>query len=155
MLTYSLYAQDFSDLPPPPPTSTSIGLGAEISSNSREGVAAGGVLSFGIDLNQQFALGLKASFSLDADSVSTLEPRVFARYYLPLKITGLFAQAELGAALIFEDSKLYPAFSGGIAAGWRYYLYKNLYIEPAVRAGYPFIWGLSLTAGWRFNGESQ
>jgi len=125
----------------------SFGIGAEANANTREGAAAGGVLSFDLELNKHFLIGLNATFSHNFDTVFTLEPRVFFRYNLPFKINGFFVQAELGTAVFFEDSKAYPAFSGGLAAGWRFLFNEKFYIEPYIRGGYPFIWGIGLTAG--------
>jgi hypothetical protein len=127
------------------------GLGVEGNANAREGAAIGGNLSLGVNLNSQFSLGVKTVFSSDTSAVSTLEPAAFFRYYLPLKINGLFAQAELGASFFFEDSKSYPSFQGGLAFGWRYNFIKNWYIEPAVRLGYPFAWGAGVLAGLSFD----
>jgi hypothetical protein len=126
------------------------GLGFEGNSNTREGSAFGGSLSIGVDLDHQFSLGLKAVFSSNMDTVTTLEPAAFFRYYLPLKISGLFAQAELGTAIFFEDGESYPAFLGGLAFGWRLNMGKNWYIEPTIRGGYPFVWGVGILAGLRF-----
>jgi hypothetical protein len=47
-----------------------IGLGAEANAHTREAVAAGGGLSFGLDINRNFATGLKAAFSHNFDTVS-------------------------------------------------------------------------------------
>ena len=127
------------------------GLDAETKSNTREGAAAGGGVSFGVDLNRHFSLGLKTAFTFNMDTVSALEPAILFRYHLPLKIFGPFVQAELGTVVFFEYGKSYPAFLGDIAAGWRFNLRKNWYLEPAFRAGYPFIWGGSLSAGLRFD----
>jgi len=125
----------------------SIGIGAEVNANTRSGAAAGGILSFGLELNDLFSAGLVTAFSHNFDSVFTLEPRAFFRYYLPFKIDGLFAQAEFGTSIFIEEDSAYPAVSGGIAAGWRYLINQNFYIEPYLRAGYPFIWGAGLTGG--------
>ena len=127
------------------------GLGAESKANTREGAAVGGGLSFGFDLNQHFALGLKTAFTFNMDTVSAVEPAALFRYYLPLKLFGPFVQAELGTVIFFEYGKSYPAFLGDLSAGWRFVLGKNWYLEPAFRAGYPFIWGASLSAGLRFD----
>jgi hypothetical protein len=133
------------------------GLGLEINGNTREGVAMGGNLTAGLDLNEQFSLGLKAVLSGNFDTIITLEPAAFFRYYIPtlqfspsFKISGLFAQAELGTAIFFENQKGYPAFLGGAALGWRYNIGEMWYIEPAARFGYPFIWGVSFAGGLRF-----
>ena len=125
------------------------GLGSEINAITRDGIALGGVLSGGVDLNRNFALGLRAGFFYDFDSVSSIEASAFFRYYLPF-ISGPFVQAEAGTAILLEDSKSYPSFLGGLAAGWRFVLGKRFYIEPAIRGGYPHIWGVSLTAALRF-----
>jgi len=128
-----------------------VGLGVEGNANTREGAAFGGNLSGGVNLDNQFSLGLKTSFSSDINTVTALEPAVFFRYYLPLEISGFFAQAELGMSFFFEDSDIYPAFLGGVAFGWRYNLNESWYIEPSVRTGYPFLWGVSILAGLSFD----
>jgi len=127
------------------------GAGAEVNANSREGVALGGVLSFGVDFFQQFAGGLKLTFSHNLDETSALEPQAFFRFYLPLQFeTGdFFVQADMGAVVLFEDGSAYPSFSGGLTAGWRYVIVQNIYIEPHLRVGYPFIWGAGISAGMK------
>lgn len=127
------------------------GFGLDCNANTREGVALGGNLSGGVELDNQFSLGLKMALSSNMDTVTTLEPAVFFRYYLPLKLSGLFAQAELGTAIYMEDNKSYPAFLAGLAFGWRYNVGKNWYIEPSIRGGYPFAWGVGFLAGMRFD----
>jgi hypothetical protein len=124
-----------------------VGLGAEANAHTREAAAMGGGLSFGLDINRNFASGLKAAFSHNFDTVAAFEPLAFFRYYLPLGIAGPFAQAEAGAAVYFEHGLAYPAFSGGLALGWRFALGRRFYIEPLFRGGYPFAWGAGLTAG--------
>jgi hypothetical protein len=131
------------------------GLGAEANANTRKGAALGGLLTLGLDINDIFAAGAKATFSSNLDTVSTLETAGFFRYYfsrlLPLPLGILFAQAEVGASLFFEEGETYPAFYGGLAAGWRFNAWKGLYLEPLVRAGYPCIWGVGLSVGYRFD----
>jgi hypothetical protein len=127
------------------------GLGVEGNANTREGAAIGGNLSLGVNLDQQFSLGIKATFSSDTDTVTTLEPAAFFRYYLPFNFSGLFAQAEIGASFFLEGGGSYPAFLGGLAFGWRYNVWKNWYIEPSIRAGYPFAWGAGVMAGLSFD----
>jgi len=127
------------------------GLGVECNANTREGTAFGGSLSGGVDLDNQFSLGLRTTFSSNMDTITTLEPAAFFRYYLPLKLNGLFAQAEFGMSFFFEDGNSYPALLGGLAFGWRYNLNKDLYIEPSVRTGYPFLWGVGFLAGLSFD----
>jgi hypothetical protein len=127
------------------------GLGMEINANTRDGVAFGGGLSAGLDINSQFSFGVKTIISSNLGTTASLETAGLFRYYLPFKFNGLFAQAELGAVIFFEDGKNYPAFLGGIAFGWRYNFLKNWYIEPYVRCGYPFVWGTGFLAGYHFD----
>ena len=132
-----------------------IGFGPEVNGHSRKGAALGLNLIFGMDFDTYFATGLKTSFSHDFDTVNVWNFQLFFRYYLPwlrsaVPVSGFFVQAETGGLLAFEDNEIFPTFSAGISAGWRYNLPRNWYIEPAVRFGYPHIWGLEITAGYRF-----
>jgi len=131
------------------------GIGPELNANTREGVALGGNLTFGLDLNDIFATGAKVTFSSNLDTVTTLEPVGFFRYYfsrlLPLPLGVLFVQAELGGSLFFEDGGTYPSLYGGLAAGWRFNVWQDLYLEPVVRGGYPYAWGVGLSVGYRFD----
>jgi len=52
-----------------------------------------------------------------------------------------------------EYLEAFPAPSGGLSAGWRINLGNYMYIEPAGRAGYPHIWGASITIGVRFKNQ--
>jgi hypothetical protein len=122
------------------------GLGAEANAHTREAAAMGGGMSFGLAINRNFALGLKTAFSHNFDTVSAVEPLVFFRYYLP-GIGGPFMQAEVGAVVYSEHGLAYPAFSGGLALGWRFVLGRNVFIEPLFRGGYPFAWGVGFMAG--------
>jgi hypothetical protein len=123
-----------------------VGLGAEVNAHTRKAAAAGGGLSFGFDINHNFALGLKAAVYHNFDTLTAVEPLVFFRYYHP-DIGGLFVQPEAGTVVYFEYGLAYPAFSGGLALGWRFLLGQHIYIEPLLRGGYPFGWGAGLTAG--------
>ena len=124
-----------------------LGLGPEISGHTRSGVAVGGVFSAGLAINTQFAAGVRASFFSDMDELTTLEPVAFFRYYLPLQMKGLFAQAEAGGAFFFEQNETFISISAGISAGWRYELNQRFYVEPTLRFGYPFMWGAGVIAG--------
>ena len=138
----SVFANDVANL-----NNIFFGIGGEANANTSEGAAIGGNVSFGIEFLKQFNAGLKVIFSHDTESIFTIEPLAFFRYYLPLGIPGFFAQLEMGASVFIEDDKGYPAFSVGAAAGWRFQITNIFYIEPYARAGYPFVWGAGLTAG--------
>jgi hypothetical protein len=149
LVTASLSALDFF-----PPDSLSAALGAEVNGNSRNSVAAAGVLSLGLDLNRHFTVGLKTAFSHNFDKTGVLDIAGTFRYNLPplFGISGFFVRAEIGSSIIFEDGASYPAFLGGLGAGWKFFPGgRDLFLEPSVRFGYPFIWGVGFSAGWRFN----
>jgi hypothetical protein len=60
-----------------------------------------------------------------------------------------------GAALFALDGaftvhKGAGRLSAGLSAGWRFPLGTRWYLEPALRAGYPYIAGAELSAGFRF-----
>ena len=126
------------------------GLGAAANANTRQGVAAGGAFSFGIDVNRHLAIGYKTAYSNDFDTMSVIERAALIRWYIPLQTRGLFMQAELGSSVFFENGESYPAFLSGAALGWRFSLGGNMFIEPTVRGGYPFVWGAGITAGFSF-----
>ena len=126
------------------------GIGAEVNANTREGAALAGGVSLGVELNRYFSLGLNTSFSSNLDTIHALEPSALFRYYPPLNQPSLFVQGELGTAVFFENGKVFPAFLGAIGAGWHFKL-DRWYIEPILRFGYPFIWGLGLSVGIRFD----
>jgi hypothetical protein len=118
--------------------------------NARQKMAFGTQVSVDYGVVPNLAAGVKFGFSHNFSNIMTLEPEVFARwYFLELKNLPLFAQADLGASVIFEDGKPHPAFLGGLSAGIRI-PFKAWYIEPCLRTGYPFIWGAGLSAGYRF-----
>jgi hypothetical protein len=142
LLAGNLYAQ----------TGLFTGLGIEGNANTREGAALGGSLTFGLDITDIFAAGVKVTFSSNIDTVTALEPAAFFRYYfLPLPLGVLFLQAELGATLFFEAGETYPSFYGGLGVGWRFNVWKGLYLEPMFRGGYPFAWGIGLSLGYQFD----
>jgi len=151
-LTSSLYAAE--------PDSGFLGVGPGINGNTRHGTSYGGVLLLGVDINNQFSAGLKTSFFDNLDTVSANETALFLRYYFPLpeKAKGPFLQLEGGGVIFFERGyhkylESFPALSGGLSAGWRINLGDYCYIEPAGRAGYPHIWGASITIGIRFKAQ--
>jgi len=141
------------------PKGGSAGISPEASGYSRKGVSFGGGLTLGIDLNDSFSAGLKTGFFDNFDTVSALETALFFRYYIPrLRIDGLFAQLEAGSVVLFErgyheNLEAFPSFTGGLSAGWRFNFGEHWYVEPAARAGYPHIWGFSVTAGIRFGNQ--
>jgi hypothetical protein len=105
------------------------------------------------DLGRFFGAGLKAGYSYNFSGIGTLEMAALGRwYFLSFEKSRLFAQLEAGADLIFYDGETFPAFLGGLAVGWRVSLggpSGSWYLEPAIRGGYPYIWGAGLGFGLR------
>ena len=129
----------------------SIGIGPEWNMNSRENFAMGGVFSFTINLANSLAVGVTAAYSNNFSNIQVIEPAALFRWYILSKDhTGLFAQADVGAYLIFEDGEIEPMFMGGIKAGIRLPLGKMFFIEPYGRMGYPFVFGVGALVGVKF-----
>jgi hypothetical protein len=127
-----------------------LGLGIEGNMNTRKGAALGTAVSAGYGIFPGLAAGIKFGFSHNLARIMTLEPELFARWYFgELKNLSFFAQAGIGASIIFEDTAAHPAVLGNLAAGLRIPL-GSWYVEPYLRTGYPFIWGAGISAGYRF-----
>jgi len=146
-LTSSIYAEEVSS-PSPSTDGLFIGIGPEAAAHTRKGAAIGGVFAGGFGFGSQFAAGLKTAYFNNLDTISAVEPLAFFRYYLPV-LPGSFVQAEVGCVVYFENGENFPAFSGGLSAGWRF-SFSNYYIEPTLRFGYPHMWGAGLMAGYKF-----
>lgn len=128
-------------------TALSLGLNLEGNMNTVSRASAASGLSLALDLGRFFAAGLKTGYSHNFSGIGTLETAALGRwYFLSVKQSRLFVQAEAGAALIFYDGKTIPAFLGSLALGWRIAL-GDWYLEPALRGGYPHIWGAGLGFG--------
>jgi hypothetical protein len=118
-------------------------------------LAFGGGLAAGYGYDDG-ALGLKTLYLADATGLATLELCLFLRFYpFPRNNAGFFVQANAGAALFALDGAFTfhngaGRLSAGLSAGWRFPLRGRWYIEPALRAGYPYIAGAEFSAGYRF-----
>jgi len=124
---------------------------------SRSGAAFGGGVALGGSFSGM-GLGMTLLYTKDAENILSLEALIHFRLYLSRvkDNTGLFLQAEGGAALFsYEQFEItdYYALSAGLAAGWRFPLTAGLYIEPVIRAGYPYILGGGVSLGFRFDNE--
>jgi hypothetical protein len=126
-----------------------LGFGIEGNMNTYRGAALNGNINFDYEITNTLAAGIKFGFNHNFRSTMVLEPGAHFRwYFFNLKGNPLFVQGDLGASLIFEDATLYPAFMGGITAGVRFPL-KNWYLEPYIRGGYPFLWGIGVIGGFK------
>ena len=128
---------------------------AEVIGYGRKGPNFGGGLAIGAGSGA--AIGARLLYAADTESVNALELAVFIRFYFfgPEASAGPFVQINAGTAVFARESAVsLPAqvgtISAGLAAGWRFLLGNRWYIEPAVRAGYPYISGTGVSAGFRF-----
>jgi len=134
-------------------TKMAIDLGPEFNMNSRYNFAGGAVLGFDYNLPvavAPFAAGISFTTSTNFFGIIILEPAAMFRwYFLGSGHTGLFAQADVGVWLLFEDEETTPLFTGGLRAGYRLPFGSMFYVEPYGRLGYPFAFGIGALAGIR------
>ena len=130
---------------------------AEVSGYGRKGPGFGGGIALGMGDVVSAGFRLLYSKAMGAESINTLEIAVFMRFF-PFSSTvpaGFFFQIEGGGALFAHNkAPSFPADAGGvmagITAGWRFPLGNRWYIEPSVRAGYPYIAAAGVSAAFRF-----
>jgi hypothetical protein len=132
----------------------------ETSFYSLSKLAFGGGLALGY--GDKVALGLKVTYWTDRDEVRSLELNFlvrlyFSTFYRPSAAapSGPFIQFSGGPVIFayksnFEIPAEKGVFSAGLSFGWRFLIAKYFVIEPAIRAGYPYIAGVGLSAGVRF-----
>ena len=129
--------------------------GAEAALFSLNGIAFGG--SFSLGYGDRVALGLKAAwFGETNDTIVSLEINFLLRWYMLKRapVSGPFLQAAAGPVL-FTQSGIFPApaeagrVSASLYFGWRFLLGKHWFIEPGIRAGYPFLAGGGVSGGFR------
>lgn len=126
--------------------------------NILSAISAGAWFSVIQDMGEHFAVGGKVGYSQNYSGIITLEMAALGRWYVfSFEKLRLFAQLEAGMALIFYErkayprigGKTYPAFLGGLALGGRIPLGSWWYLEPTLRGGYPYIWGVGINFGGR------
>jgi len=133
--------------------------GAELALYSPVSLSYGGGLT--IAYGSGTSIGVKASWFFDSGGlVNVLELNILLRLYFDgtSAHSGPFIQFTGGPAMYYnyDENILLPArigmISGGLAFGWRFLLGKYFYIEPSIRAGYPYLVGAGLSAGVHFWG---
>ena len=134
-----------------------LGFGAEVNKNSLTFVAPAGSISFDYNASRKITIGAKMFVSFDINeknnNVIFLEPLASLRFYLASNSgvpgTGVFLEALGGASIFLVDSDINFVANGGAGFGYRA-AFQNLYIEPEIRFGYPYMFGAGLSAGFRF-----
>ncbi len=140
----------------------SLGLLAEANMNSPEACAMGtGFYTlFMLPLKLKIghlSLGAKALYSNDFKKHHIFDAALLFRwnFYDFSKIkerdSGFFIQLEGGAVFGLkesEPSKLFMYALGEAAFGYRFTI-NNFFIEPYLRGGYPVIWAIGISGGYR------
>jgi len=132
-----------------------IGFGGESALYSSSGAAFGGSFSFGFGTGT--SIGVKTVLFFNPESISVIELLFFFRYYLfgLNSNSGLYAEI-LGGPSLFNNSGEFSVpsdfgiISFGLSFGWRFIFSDRWYVEPAVRAGFPYMIGAGVSAGVRF-----
>jgi hypothetical protein len=132
-----------------------VGLGGDTALYSVFGLAYGGSLTLGYGSGS--LIGFKAAFFFNNEYINTLELDLLFRFYLfgQNAYWGPFIQFIGGVSLInYSGDFAIPSNTGiinaGLSFGWRFILVKRFFVEPAVRAGYPYFYGVGVSAGIRF-----
>jgi hypothetical protein len=113
---------------------------------------------FALGYGRGSSIGLKTVWFLERNGISVLEINCLLRFYFYGKraYSGPFLQVTGGPALFYSQNRddILPAkvgiFSFGGSLGWRFLIFDRVFIEPSVRAGYPYLFCAGISAGVRF-----
>jgi len=127
--------------------------GWETALYSIHGYAHGGSLSMGY--GDKTSIGFQIIWIPAPEGIDNLEINVLLRRYFRKTETfkGIFCQLMLGSVIfIAEGESAFQAgsLSAGLTLGWRIPLGKRFYLEPTVRAGFPYFTGAGVSAGLSF-----
>ena len=133
-----------------------LGFGTEVNNNSYDALAPAGYVSLDYNVFRGISLGVKIFASYDMNENSSnfvfFETLALLRVYLVSPSgepgTGVFIEG-LGGVSIYPPSEYSIGKNAGGGFGYRA-AFGNFYIEPAIRIGYPYIFGAGLSAGFRF-----
>jgi hypothetical protein len=129
---------------------------AEAALYSISSSAYGGSIALGYGSGS--SIGFKAAYFPDAEGLSILEFNLLLRWYFMGRTSnsGPFIQLGCGPVFITEGNNPLDttadiaSISAGLCLGWRIPLGRRFFLEPNVRAGYPFFAGAGLSAGLNF-----
>jgi hypothetical protein len=135
-----------------------LGGSYELGRNARKNAASG----FGLSLDrymftQYVALGLRGAMLTDGNTISATEALLSFRVYAPIRNsnTTLFAQWGFGALFYTEEGRERNTYTMDFLTGCRIYINERIlrgfYIEPYIRAGYPFLVSGGLAIGHWFS----
>ena len=134
-----------------------LGITAEVNKNSLESVSPAIGISFDYGLTRKISAGIKVFASYDLNEkdndLIVIEPVATLRFYLVSPTgeptSGLFLEGLGGASILLVNSGATAVGNIGGGIGYRFSL-GSFYVEPAFRAGYPYLFGIGVNAGIRF-----
>ena len=153
----AVFAQDDNEFQVWKEMPWSLGGSYEYGTNTRESFAHG----YGISLDRYLfspfvAAGLRGNMHNDGVSVTATEALFTVRGYAP--VTGnasLFTQLGFGAAFYSEEDRERNTYTLDLTAGCRVYITRSFlrgfYVEPYIRAGFPFLFSGGIAVGHWFN----
>jgi hypothetical protein len=147
--------EEKTDNPLPEKPDFWVGLGGDIALYSETELGYGVAINFGYGSGSM--IGFKAAFFFFEEDMNALELDLLLRFYIFGKnaYQGPFIQLIAGAYLVnYLDEFAIPSSAGsvnaGLSFGWRFILSNRFFVEPALRAGYPYFFGAGVSAGIRF-----
>lgn len=119
------------------------------------GLTFGGGLSLGYGSGS--SIGIKAMWYVSTDNVNVFELNFIVRFYLQgsQAYQGPFVQFMGGPTFYNSmEAAAIPAevgmISAGFCFGWRFLFLDRWFVEPSIRAGFPYIAAVGAAAGVRF-----
>ena len=129
----------------------SAGFGLEFNMDSLYKYAGGISLGFDYHFPANASIGINIVGSLNFNKMSSVEPMVYIRGYLPKFFNrGFFAQFDTGMFVMIDSEEVVPMPLVGIRSGYRLHFGTSFYAEPYARFGYPFAFGFGVIGGLRF-----
>jgi hypothetical protein len=139
--------------------------GVKTNDNALKGIGAGGLVSMDLQWSPAFAAGLKGSYNINFDDYTAWDLQALFRWYFVQSFApyprrnnffiqgegGIVFQREPIATTTHAADEVVQGWGGGALIGTRFSLKPNLYIEPYVRAGYPWLWGAGVVIGYTFH----
>jgi hypothetical protein len=131
----------------------SAGIGIEANNNNPHGAAFGGTLALDYRFFHSFAADLRGGYSSNFGSSNTFEFAAAAYFVVPYRKADFFLYSGIGMSSIFftdeTDTKLLLVGGGGVRVPMKIFHMID-YIEGSVRFGMPFLWGVGVMAGKRW-----
>ena len=129
-----------------------LGIGIEWNMNANSNHTGALALAYDFNFGKSSAFGVNMAACTNFSGFTAIQPAVMYRWYIwgIESHTGIFMQADIGAYIMLLNVDVFTNFLAGLRAGYRISLGSMFYLEPYIKAGYPFMIGIGVTAGLRF-----